>query len=204
MTASRWRITGSVMVPRRRTASNISKAVGPLPHNTPPVDNETRSLPKVTFAKRQPSSCSPTRLAAGRRTSVKKTSLNVLAPVISRIGRISIPGRSIGQMKYETPLCLGASGFVRAIKMPYLAYCAPLVQIFCPLTMYSSPSRTARVPKFAKSLPLPGSLKSWHQKSSPDSKRGMYFFFCSSVPAKTIVGPAQPMPIGFDGRRIPA
>ena len=144
--------------PRTRTASNISSAVGPLPHNTPPVDNETRSLPSVTLANRQPSSCSPTKLAAGIRTSVKKTSLKVLAPVISLIGRISIPGKSIGQMKYETPLCLGASIFVRAIKIPYLACCAPLVQIFWPFTMYSSPSRTARVPRFAKSLPLLGSL----------------------------------------------
>jgi hypothetical protein len=33
------------------------------------------------------------------RTSVKKTSLNSFEPVISVMGRISMPGRSIGQMK---------------------------------------------------------------------------------------------------------
>ena len=55
------------------------------------------------------------------------------------------PGRSIGQMKYEMPLCLGTSGSVRAIRMPYLAWWAPLDQIFEPLITYSSPSRSARV-----------------------------------------------------------
>ena len=101
------------------------------------------------------------------RTSVKNTSLNVGPPVISVIGRISMPGRSIGQMKYEMPLCLGTSGSVRAMRMPNRAYCAPLVQIFWPLTTNSSPSRTARVPRPARSLPAPGSLNSWHQNSSP-------------------------------------
>ena len=43
------------------------------------------------------------------------------------------------------------------------------VQIFWPLTTYSSPSRTARVPRLARSLPAPGSLNSWHQISSPAS-----------------------------------
>ncbi len=52
------------------------------------------------------------------RTSVRNTSLKLWAPVISTIGRISMPGRSIGQMKYEMPWCLGASGSVRAIRIP--------------------------------------------------------------------------------------
>ena len=52
------------------------------------------------------------------RTSVKNTSLNMWTPVISWMGRISMPGVSIGQMKYETPCCLGASGSVRAIRIP--------------------------------------------------------------------------------------
>ena len=78
-----------------------------------------------------------------------------------------MPGASIGQMKYEMPWCLGSSGSVRAMRMPKRAYCAPLVQIFCPLTTNSSPSRTARVPRLARSLPLPGSENSWHQNSSP-------------------------------------
>ena len=44
------------------------------------------------------------------RTSVKNTSLNVCPPVISVIGRISMPAAFIGQMKYEMPLCFGDIG----------------------------------------------------------------------------------------------
>ncbi len=97
--ARRWRSTGSVTGPAALAASTRSSAVGPLPHSTPPLDSEMRSLPSVTLARRHPSLRSPTRLAAGSRASVKKTSLNVWPPVISVIGRISIPGASIGQMK---------------------------------------------------------------------------------------------------------
>jgi hypothetical protein len=67
------------------------------------------------------------------------------------------------------PWCLGASGSVRAIRMPNWLFCAPEFQIFEPLTTHSSPSRTARVPRLARSLPASGSLKSWHQISSPAS-----------------------------------
>ena len=62
-------------------------------------DSDTRSLPSVTLASDQPSFSSPTRFSAGSRTSVRNTSLKVWAPVISTIGRISMPGTSIGQMK---------------------------------------------------------------------------------------------------------
>ena len=68
------------------------------------------------------------------RTSSKNTSLNACALVMSTIGRISMPGRSIGQMKYEIPRCFGASGSVRAMRMPNLEKCAIDVQTFCPFT----------------------------------------------------------------------
>ena len=67
------------------------------------------------------------------------------------------------------PSCFGASGSVRAIRIPNFENCASEVQIFCPLTTHSSPSRTARVPSDARSDPDPGSLKSWHHISSPAS-----------------------------------
>ena len=41
------------------------------------------------------------------------------------------------------------------------------VQIFDPVTTYSSPSLTALVRSEARSLPASGSLKPWHQTSSP-------------------------------------
>ena len=67
------------------------------PHSTPPHDNDTRSLPSVTLASRQPSFTSPTRLAAGMRTSVKNTSLKLGTPVIVRMGRISMPAGPSGR-----------------------------------------------------------------------------------------------------------
>ena len=66
---------------------------GPMPHSAPPDDSDTRSLPRVTLASAQPRFSSPTRFSAGMRTSSKNTSLNWWAPVISMIGRISMPGQ---------------------------------------------------------------------------------------------------------------
>ena len=43
------------------------------------------------------------------------------------------------------PLCLGASGSVRATSMHHFEYWAPLVHTFWPVTTQSSPSLTARV-----------------------------------------------------------
>ena len=83
------------------------------------------------------------------------------------MGLIVRPGVSIGQMKYEMPLCFGWSGSVRAMRMPNLLWCAPDDQILDPLTMYSSPSRTAVVARFARSLPASVSENSWLQNSSP-------------------------------------
>jgi hypothetical protein len=56
-------------------------------------------LDSVTFASRQPSPSSPTRSDAGIRTLSKNTWLNECAVVMSTIGLIEMPGRSIGQMK---------------------------------------------------------------------------------------------------------
>ncbi len=95
-----------------------SSADGPTPHSDPADDSETRSFESVTLARRHPSPSSPTRSDAGMRTLSKKTWLNECAVVMSTIGLIEMPGRSIGQMKYEMPLCLGWSGSVRAIRMP--------------------------------------------------------------------------------------
>ncbi len=64
------------------------------------------------------------------------------------------------------PLCLGASGSVRATSMHHLAYWAALVHTFCPVTTQWSPSLTARVLRLARSEPASGSEKPWHQISS--------------------------------------
>ena len=55
---------------------------------------------------------------------------------------------------------------MRATSIPYFATWPSVVHTFWPLTIHSSPSRTARVLSPATSEPAPGSLKSWHQISS--------------------------------------
>jgi hypothetical protein len=56
------------------------------------------------------------------------------------------------------PLCGGAPGSVRTADHTQSAVSPFVVQIFCPLTTYSSPSRTALVLSDARSVPAPGSL----------------------------------------------
>src|SRR3954453_4385933 len=68
------------------------------------------------------------------------------------------------------PRCFGCSGSVRATSIPRSAVTAPDVHTFCPLTIQTSPSRTARVDELARSLPAPGSLNSWHHDSAPAAR----------------------------------
>ena len=81
----------------------------------------------------QPPLSDPMRFSAGTWTSVKKTSQKPASPNVPtmlRNGLISMPGRSIGTMKYEMPVYLLVSGSVRAMRMPNFATCASEVQIF--------------------------------------------------------------------------
>jgi len=66
------------------------------------------------------------------------------------------------------PLCLEASGSVRARSIIQSAACAMLVHTFWPLTTKWSPSRTARHWSDARSLPALGSEYPWHQISSQE------------------------------------
>ena len=110
---------------------------------------------------RQPSFSSPTRLTTGTRTSSRKTSQNSVLPSIARSGRMSMPAASIGTISQVIPACLRTpgSGFVRTSISQYSATWPKLVQIFCPLSTYSSPSRSARVRRLARSDPAFGSEK---------------------------------------------
>ena len=56
------------------------------------------------------------------------------------------------------PRCLASVGLVRHSTKIQLAVWPLDVQIFWPLITHSSPSRTARVPRLARSEPLSGSL----------------------------------------------
>ena len=77
--------------------------------------------------------------------------------MICTIGRISMPGWSIGTRRYERPLCFGTSGFVRASTKIHCAQCASDVHTFWPVITHSSPSSTARVFTLARSEPASGS-----------------------------------------------
>ena len=58
-----------------------------------------RSFISVVMATRQPSPTAPRRFSSGMRTSVKKTSLKPVPPLICLMGRISIPGERMSTMK---------------------------------------------------------------------------------------------------------
>ena len=97
------------------------------------MDSDTRSLASVSFAIAQPPLSEPIRFSAGTCTSVKNTSQKPASPkppTMLRSGRFSMPGRSIGMMKYEMPVYFDVSGSVRAMRMPNFATIASEVQIF--------------------------------------------------------------------------
>src|SRR5881392_1248094 len=95
------------------------------------------------------------------------------------------------------PLCLGASGLVRTRRKHQSATCAMLVQTFWPLTTKWPSSRTARVWRFARSEPAPGSEKPWHQSSSAVRIFGRKRACCAGVPCFMSVGPSIEMPPRF-------
>ena len=76
-------------------------------------------------------------MSTGTRASLKKTSQNISSPVMSRIGRISMPSASRSMISAVMPSCLRpssiASGSVRTRNRPHFAMCADEIQIFWPL-----------------------------------------------------------------------
>ena len=92
------------------------------------------------------------------------------------------------------PLCGGASGSVRAMRMPQSATRPFEHHTFWPFTPNESPSRTASVRSEARSLPAPGSLNSWHHTRSPRMIGRRCDDFCSSVPNISIDPPVRTMP----------
>ena len=94
------------------------------------------------------------------------------SPVMLRIGRTSMPGRSIGMMKYEMPRCFDTSLRVRAIRMPNLACVGERRPDLLAVHDGRRRRRARRAcARFARSEPAPGSLNSWHHSSSPREHR---------------------------------
>ena len=89
------------------------------------------------------------------------------------------------------PCCFFASGSVRTRQKIQSAYCASVVQVFWPLTTYSSPSRTAVVFSDARSEPALGSEKPWHHQMSRLAVLGRNRCFSSSLPKVAITGPTM-------------
>src|SRR6478752_7865793 len=98
------------------------------------------------------------------------------------IGRTVIPLDFMSIRMKEMPDCFLAAGSVRHRQKIMSAYCASVVQVFCPLMIHLSPLRSALVLSEARSEPEPGSENPWHHQSSTLAMRGRYCFFCSSLP----------------------
>jgi hypothetical protein len=93
-----------------------------------------------------------------------------------------MPGLLIGKMNTVRPLCLDTSQLVRAKHMPQSDHHAPVVQVFCPFRIHSSPFCTAVVIAPATSDPQLGSDRNCIHSSSPFKIAGTCLSFCSSVP----------------------
>ena len=79
---------------------------------------------------------------------------------------------------------------------PMSERCAPDVHTFWPLTTHSSPSRTARVWREARSEPAPGSLNSWQATMSPRCMRAQVGAASpASVAWARMVGATMPRPM---------
>ena len=108
---------------------------------------------------------------------------------------MSIPSDSMSTMKQVSPRCLGACGSVRTMMTPHRQKWAPVFQVFWPSRTQSAPSRVACVVRPATSEPAPGSLKSWHQISSPRAIFLRWRSFCPPDPCFIRVGPSIPIPM---------
>src|ERR1700749_2407132 len=97
------------------------------------------------------------------------------------IGRTVTPFDFMSNTMKEMPICFLADVSVRHRQKIMSAYCASVVQVFCPLIMYLSPLRSALVFSEARSEPEPGSEKPWHHQSSTLAMRGRYCFFWASL-----------------------
>ena len=98
------------------------------------------------------------------------------------IGRTEMPFDFMSIRMKEMPDCFLAAGSVRHRQKIQSAYCASVVQVFWPLTMYLSPFFSALVLSEARSEPEPGSEKPWHHQSSTFAMRGRKCCFCFSLP----------------------
>ncbi len=108
-----------------------------------------------------------------------------------------MPGASIGTRNTVSPCCLRPSLDVRASTKHHCAMSAYDVQIFWPDSSQPLPSGSGSALDLrdARSDPASGSLKPWHQMTSPRAMGGRCPSFCSGVPCRMIAGPTQLTPM---------
>ena len=152
-----------------------------------------RSKLNVTMATRQPSFSSPTRLATGHAGLVEEHLAELgRCRRWSSIGRISMPGVSIGKITQVMPLCFGASGSVRTSSSHVVGDLGErrpdlLAGDHVLVAVAHAPCTAARRGR----EPAPGSVKPWHQTSSPRRMRGQVLRpSARRWPRLMIVGPA--------------
>ena len=189
--------------PRPSLARRRSTGSTPVP-KVDPVDIDTRSLARVVRAMAQPPPGAPMTQSSGTKTSVRKTSLNMAAPVSSRqradldplgahveheVGDALVLGdRRVGPGQADAPV--GTSG--PSTSTP---------------SGRSAPTRRPPGrpgwPELARSDPAPGSLNSWHHHIRPRSVGPTHRSCCSGEPWAMRVGSAQ-APTPMWGRWSPA
>ena len=136
--AMRWLLTADEFGVEEAQVLGLVQEVAP----------EGQALDRAIAIKRlavfQPSPMAPIRSAAGVRTSLKNTSFVSHSPSRNRMGRTSIPGRSISTSRKTRPSPPALCGLHRARRNMCVAYWAKLVQSLLPVRMKSSPSSSAR------------------------------------------------------------
>ena len=154
-----------------------------------------RSFVSTAIPTSQPPFSGPRRQSAGTMTSVKKTSSNSEPPVIWRSGRISTPGRRMSKRKNEMPRCFGSDAVGAGHQDAPVAVAparAPHLLTVDDVAVAVALGR--RADSDARSLPAPGSLKSWHQTWSAASVWRRWSACCCSVPKRMMAWPASTMP----------
>ena len=127
---------------------------------------------------------SPPKIAeSGTRMSVKRTwawSVGMLN--VHRNSTISKPSLSVGVRNAVIPSPSPALPLVRAKIRSYWALWMPVFQVFSPLMIHSSPSRTAVVSMCVASEPCWGSVIPKAKPRRPSARSSTHSAFCSSVP----------------------
>ena len=153
-------------------ASAMSSTASTPGPNVEPSAIDTRSLASVVRAASQPSFAAADHALVGHEHVVEEDLVEHSAiPVSSRSGRMSMPGVFMSTRKQLMPSCFGASGSVRARQMrPVGTRGHRRPDLLAGDRPPAVDPRSRRGAATARSLPAPGSLNIWHQRSRRASR----------------------------------